>query len=138
MGVWFGGVNVFLGGLSDSMTKIIHPVYLLLLVSLLNGCSLTRVSDKTHAREVDNLNIIGMRLDAAVEKVSSQGFECDSGSRTSHVQTENGVLVLKQLECSKTNLELFCPQIRNVVLNADINTNRVVLVGNYITQRACF
>ena len=105
---------------------------------LLAGCSLTRVSDSAHAEEVDRLNIVGLRLDAAKEKISAAGFVCDRDARLSHVDTESGVQVLKQLECAKTRQELFCPQIRNVVLNVDPNTETVVWVGKYITQHGCF
>lgn len=116
----------------------IQKMIALLLICLLPGCSLTRVSDAAFSDEVDNLNVIGLSLNDARQKVSRQGFTCNDDFITSHVQTDTGVQRLYQLECSKTNLELMCPQIRNVVLDADIKTHKVILVGKRITQRACF
>lgn len=118
--------------------KLVPAFCILFLLGTTSGCSLTRVSDTTHAEEVANLNVTGMRLDDAREKVRRQGYECNEQGMLRHVQTEHGSRPLIQLECSRSSSELFCPQIRNVVLNADPQTQTVVDVGQYITQRACF
>lgn len=118
--------------------KILILIFLLLFAQLLSGCSLTRVSKESHSREVESLNLIGMSLDAAKEKLSTKGFNCSEYPETNRVQTESGVRSLIQLDCSKRNLELICPQIRYAVLNADPQSFKVVLVGKRITQQACF
>ncbi|WP_052285487.1 hypothetical protein [Kluyvera genomosp. 1] len=117
-----------------------RSLILVLATSLLGGCSLTRVSDDAFAEEVKTLNVTGMSLTDAVAKVNREGFECRAeNARTAKVSlTPSSSRFLKQLECSKQNNELFCPQIRNVVLNADPKTDTVILVGKTITQRACF
>lgn len=121
-----------------SNKKILILISFLLLAQLVSGCSLTRVSEKSHAREVDSLNVIGMSLDAAKEKLSKKGFDCSDYPETNRVQTKSGARSLIQLDCSKRSLELICPQIRYAVLNADPQSLKVVLVGKRITQQACF
>ncbi|KAB7893272.1 hypothetical protein GA565_23840 [Rouxiella sp. S1S-2] len=118
--------------------NILILIFFLLFAQLLSGCSLTRVSEKSHSREVESLNLIGMSLDAAKEKLSKKGFDCSDYPETNRVQTESGVRSLIQLDCSKRSLELICPQIRYAVLNADPQSFKVVLVGKRITQQACF
>lgn len=118
--------------------KVLILIFSLLFVQLLSGCSLTRVSEKSHAREVESLNLIGMSLDAAKEKLSKEGFDCSEYPETNRVQTQSGARTLIQLDCSKRSLELICPQIRYAVLNVDPQSLKVVLVGNRITQQACF
>ncbi|TDS83453.1 hypothetical protein EDF78_1249 [Rahnella sp. BIGb0236] len=118
--------------------KVLIFIFFLLFTQLLSGCSLTRVSEKSHAREVESLNLIGMSLDAAEEKLSKEGFDCSDYPETNRVQTQSGARTLIQLDCSKRSLELICPQIRYAVLNVDPQSLKVVLVGNRITQQACF
>lgn len=118
--------------------KILIPIFLLLFAQLLSGCSLTRVSEKSHAREVESLNLIGMGLDAAKEKLIKEGFDCSDYPETNRVQTQSGARTLMQLDCSKRSLELICPQIRYAVLNVDPQSFKVVLMGKRITQQACF
>jgi hypothetical protein len=118
--------------------KILIPIFLLLFAQLLSGCSLTRVSEKSHAREVESLNLIGMSLDAAKEKLIKEGFDCSDYPETNRVQTQSGARTLMQLDCSKRSLELICPQIRYAVLNVDPQSFKVVLMGKRITQQACF
>ncbi|WP_145524394.1 hypothetical protein [Yersinia rohdei] len=118
--------------------KILILIFFLLFAQLLSGCSLTRVSEKSHAREVDSLNLIGMSLDAAKEKLIQEGFNCSDYPETNRVQTQSGVRTLIQLDCSKRSLELICPQIRYAVLNVDPQSFKVVLMGKRITQQACF
>lgn len=118
--------------------KILIPIFFLLFAQLLSGCSLTRVSEKSHAREVESLNLIGMSLDAAKEKLIKEGFDCSDYPETNRVQTQSGARTLMQLDCSKRSLELICPQIRYAVLNVDPQSFKVVLMGKRITQQACF
>ncbi|MDN0094016.1 PASTA domain-containing protein [Yersinia rohdei] len=118
--------------------KILILIFFLLFAQLLSGCSLTRVSEKSHAREVESLNLIGMSLDAAKEKLTKEGFNCSDYPETNRVQTQSGVRTLIQLDCSKRSLELICPQIRYAVLNVDPQSFKVVLMGKRITQQACF
>ncbi|CNE12323.1 Uncharacterised protein [Yersinia rohdei] len=118
--------------------KILILIFFLLFAQLLSGCSLTRVSEKSHAREVESLNLIGMSLDAAKEKLIKEGFNCSDYPETNRVQTQSGVRTLIQLDCSKRSLELICPQIRYAVLNVDPQSFKVVLMGKRITQQACF
>ncbi|NWA64212.1 hypothetical protein HX773_25325, partial [Pantoea sp. B9002] len=98
----------------------------------------TRVSEKSHAREVESLNLIGMSLGAAKEKLIKEGFDCSDYPETNRVQTQSGARTLMQLDCSKRSLELICPQIRYAVLNVDPQSFKVVLMGKRITQQACF
>lgn len=118
--------------------EILTLIFPLLFAQLLSGCSLTRVSEKSHAREVESLNVIGMSLVSAKEKLSKEGFDCSDYPETNRVQTQSGARTLIQLDCSKRSLELICPQIRYAVLNADPQSFKVVLVGKRITQQACF
>ncbi|TDS83463.1 hypothetical protein EDF78_12419 [Rahnella sp. BIGb0236] len=118
--------------------KILIPIFFLLFAQFLSGCSLTRVSEKSHAREVESLNLIGMSLDAAKEKLIKEGFDCSDYPETNRVQTQSGARTLMQLDCSKRSLELICPQIRYAVLNVDPQSFKVVLMGKRITQQACF
>ncbi|WP_148050384.1 hypothetical protein [Erwinia sp. JUb26] len=118
--------------------KKLIPIFFLLFAQLLSGCSLTRVSEKSHAREVESLNLIGMSLDAAKEKLIKEGFDCSDYPETNRVQTQSGARTLMQLDCSKRSLELICPQIRYAVVNVDPQSFRVVLMGKRITQQACF
>ncbi|AJJ09909.1 hypothetical protein CH64_814 [Yersinia rohdei] len=118
--------------------KILILIFFLLFAQLLSGCSLTRVSEKSHAKEVESLNLIGMSLDAAKEKLIKEGFNCSDYPETNRVQTQSGVRTLIQLDCSKRSLELICPQIRYAVLNVDPQSFKVVLMGKRITQQACF
>jgi len=118
--------------------KYIKILILILLTQLLGGCSLTRVSEKSHAREVESLNLIGLSLDVAKEKLSKEGFDCSDYPETKRVETQSGARTFIQLDCSKRSLELICPQIRYAVLNVDLQSFKVVLVGKRITQQACF
>lgn len=51
-------------------------ILLLLSTSTLSSCTLTRVSDSTHAKEVDELNVIGLSLEAARQRATEKGFVC--------------------------------------------------------------
>lgn len=122
--------------INDKKTLIL--LLILLLVQLLSGCSLTRVSYISHSREVENLKLIGMNLNEAKAKLIKKGFDCSDYAETDSVQTDFGNSILLQLDCSKRSLELFCPQFRYAVLNADPQSTKVVLVGKRINQHSCF
>lgn len=113
-------------------------ILLLLSTSTLSSCTLTRVSDSTHAKEVDELNVIGLSLEGARQRATEKGFVCSEYGNVNTVVTEQGEHRWLQTECSKKSAELFCPQMLFVVLNVDPNTNRVVDVGNYVNQHTCF
>ncbi|MCX9003211.1 hypothetical protein NLN86_16320 [Citrobacter portucalensis] len=117
---------------------ILRFALLVLFTSMLSGCTLTRVSDSTHAKEVDELNVIGLSLEGARQRTTEKGFVCSEYGNVNTVVTEQGEHRWLQTECSKKSAELFCPQMRFVVLNVDPNTNRVVDVGNYVNQHTCF
>ncbi|MCX8990254.1 hypothetical protein [Citrobacter portucalensis] len=117
---------------------ILRFMLLLLFTSTLTSCTLTCVSDSTHAKEVDELNVIGLSLEAARQRATEKGFVCSEYGNVNTVVTEQGEHRWLQTECSKKSAELFCPQMRFVVLNVDPNTNRVVDVGNYVNQHTCF
>ncbi|MDT7290398.1 hypothetical protein RQM63_13325 [Citrobacter freundii] len=99
---------------------------------------MTRVSDSAHAKEVDSLNVIGLSLDAARQRATEKGFTCSEYENLNTVVTEDGEHRWLQTECSKKSAELFCPQMRFVVLNVDPDTNRVVDIGNYINQHTLY
>ena len=117
---------------------ILHFALLLLFTSTLSSCTLTRVSDSTLAKEVDELNVIGLSLEAARQRATEKGFVCSEYGNVNTVVTEQGEHRWLQTECSKKSAELFCPQMRFVVLNVEPSTNTVVDVGNYINQHTCF
>ena len=120
-------------------TALLRIAPLILLTASLSGCMLTRVSDSTHAKEVDALHVVGLSMDAAKARVTEKGFVCGPAPTLNHVQTEDGLQHRwLQLECSKQSMEVICPQIRSVVLNIDPNTHTVVAVGKPITQQGCF
>lgn len=118
--------------------SILRVVFLLILSFTLTGCALTRVSANSHDKDVDELNVIGLDLDTARQRAIVDGFVCSKDASLNLVQTESGNHKWLQTECSKKSLELFCPQMRFMVLNVDPNTNKVVDVGKYITQHTCF
>lgn len=119
---------------------VIRSAMFVLLSTLLSGCVFTRVSDDAFAHEVNNLHVTGMSLHAAVGQLNRQGYACsaDDARMTKVSLDANNARFFKQLECSKQSMEAFCPQIRNVVLKADPNSDNVVMVGKNITQRGCF
>lgn len=119
---------------------VIRSAMFVLLSTLLSGCVFTRVSDDAFAHEVNNLHVTGMSLHAAVGQLNRQGYACsaDDARMTKVSLDANNARFFKQLECSKQSMEAFCPQIHNVVLNADPNSDNVVMVGKNITQRGCF
>lgn len=119
---------------------VVRPVTFVLLSTLLSGCVLTRVSDDAFANEVNKLHVTGMSLHDAVGELNRQGYACsaDDARMTKVSLDANNARFFKQLECSKQSMEAFCPQIRNVVLNADPGSDKVIMVGKNITQRGCF
>lgn len=117
---------------------ILRFALLLLFTSTLSSCTLTRISDSTLAKEVDELNVIGLSLEAARQRATEKGFVCSEYGNVNTVVTEQGEHRWLQTECSKKSAELFCPQMRFVVLNVEPSTNTVVDVGNYINQHTCF
>lgn len=117
---------------------ILRVAFLLILSFALAGCALTRVSASSHDKDVDELNVIGLNLDAARQKAIVDGFVCSKDANLNLVQTESGSHKWLQTECSKKSLELFCPQMRFIVLNVAPDTNKVVDVGKYIIQHTCF
>lgn len=117
---------------------ILRVAFLLILSFTLTGCALTRVSASSHDKDVDELNVIGLNLDTARQKAIVDGFVCSKDASLNLVQTESGSHKWLQTECSKKSLELFCPQMRFIVLNVDPDTNKVVDVGKYINQHTCF
>lgn len=72
------------------------------------------------------------------EKSNRKGFECSEYSNLNTVVTDDGEHRWLQTECSKKSAEMFCPQMRFVVLNIDPKTNTVIEVGKYIDQHTCF
>ncbi|QMN53901.1 hypothetical protein HVW69_12880 [Citrobacter freundii] len=117
---------------------ILRFALLVFFTSMLSGCTLTRVSDSSHAKEIQELNVIGLSLESARKRATEKGFVCSEYGNVNTVVTDDGEHRWLQTECSKKSAELFCPQMRFVVLNVDPNTNRVVDVGNYINQHTCF
>ena len=117
---------------------ILRFMLLLLFTSTLSSCTLTRVSDSTHAKEVDELNVIGLSLEGARQRATEKGFVCSEYGNVNTVVTEQGEHRWLQTECSKKSAELFCPQMRFVVLNVDPNTNRVVDVWKYFKKNNSF
>ena len=117
---------------------ILRVAFLLILSFTLAGCALTRVSASSHDKDVDELKVIGLNLDAASQKAIVDGFVCSKDANLNLVQTESGSHKWLQTECSKKSLELFCPQMRFIVLNVAPDTNKVVDVGKYIIQHTCF
>lgn len=113
---------------------------LVLMVSfMLSGCALTRVSDATHAKEVNQLDVIGLTLDEARESAIRHGYECSTHPKLNvTVATESGNRKSNTLECDKASAEVFCPQRRIVVFNADVGSGKVYAVGKRITQNSCF
>ena len=77
-------------------------------------------------------------MEAARQRATEKGFVCSEYGNVNTVVTEQGEHRWLQTECRKKSAELFCPQMRFVVLNVDPNTNRVVDVGNYVNQHTCF
>ena len=109
---------------------ILRFALLLLFTSTLSSCTLTK--------EVDELNVIGLSLEEARQRATEKGFVCSEYGNVNTVVTEQGDHRWLQTECSKKSAELFCPQMRFVVLNVEPSTNTVVDVGNYINQHTCF
>jgi len=120
--------------------NFVRRISLLVITSLaLNGCTLTRVSDEGHARDVGELNVIGSGLTEARSVAEQKGFECNEHIRQNvSVLSNNVVRKTNVLECTKTSMEVFCPQRRYVVFNADTKTGKVYTVGKRIDQRSCF
>lgn len=113
---------------------------LLLIASVtLSGCTLTRVSQASHAQAVRELNAVGLTMNEARARATQAGFECDDYVDTD-VPVEIGNVVRQStvLQCGKKSLELICPQRRYVVFNIDPKTNKVYAVGNRINQNSCF
>ena len=118
---------------------MIRLTLLLIACFTLGGCILTRVSDNTHAKEVDGLHAVGLSLDAAKQRAIQAGYDCEPNPDPDvSVQTESGVHKMMVLQCNKTSLELVCPQRRYVVFNANPQSKIVLLVGKRITQQSCF
>lgn len=111
---------------------ILRVAFLLVLSFTLTGCALTRVSASSHDKDVDELNVIGLNLDAARQKAIVDGFVCSKDANLNQVQTESGSHKWLQTECSKKSLELFCPQMRFIVFNVDPDTNKVLMWGNIL------
>lgn len=120
------------------LRPLLPPIALCFITSLLTGCVLSRVSESAHAKEVDELHVVGMSLDAARAAVTQRGYTCSPHAALYHVSTDDGDHQWLQTECDKQSLEVVCPQIRSVVLNVDPTSQKVVMVGKTITQHACF
>lgn len=114
------------------------PIALFFITSLLTGCVLSRVSESAHAKEVDELHVVGMSLDAARAAITQRGYTCSPYAERHLVSTEDGDHQWLQTTCDKQSMEVICPQIRSVVLNVDPTSQKVVMVGKNITQNACF
>jgi hypothetical protein len=112
---------------------------LLIVFFMLGGCALTRVSDATHAKEVDELDAIGLSLDAARDRAIQKGFVCDKSIEPNvSVQTKSGVRKMMILRCDKESMEVICPQRRYIAFMADPESSKVNFVGKHIRQRSCF
>ncbi|OWY27704.1 hypothetical protein [Herbaspirillum robiniae] len=112
---------------------------MLISLSLLSACALTRVSDGAHRKEVDELDAVGLTLEAARAKAVENGFACDAQVRRNvSVATADGVRRSDTLECDKTSAELMCPQRRYVTFNADAASGKVYAVGARIARHSCF
>jgi len=131
------GINPFFYLLTG--TNLLRFTFILIASLALNGCVLTRVSESRHAKEVSELNAVGLSLDAARELATRHGFECDE-----YVEKNRNVVVndvsrkTDILECRKSSLELLCPQSRYVVFNADPASGKVYVVGKRIREHTCF
>jgi len=118
---------------------LIRLTFILIASLALNGCMLTRVSESSHAKEVSELRAVGLSLDEARELATQHGFKCDEYiERNRNVVVNNISRKTDSLECSKSSLELFCPQSRYVVFNADAASGKVYVVGKRIREHTCF
>lgn len=116
---------------------ILRVAFLLVLSFTLTGCALTRVSASSHDKDVDELNVIGLNLDAARQKQSWMVL-CAVRMQTS-IRYKPKVAVINGYKRNAVkSTELFCPQMRFIVFNVDPDTNKVVDVGKYINQHTCF
>ncbi len=121
------------------MTSLLRFIFILIASLALNGCMLTRVSDSRHAKEVSELNAVGLSLDAARELATQHGFECSAYiDKNRSVHIDDVIRKTDILQCNKSSLELICPQRRYVVFNADPASGKVYAVGKRITQQSCF
>lgn len=115
---------------------ILRFALLLLFTSTLSSCTLTRVSDSTLAKEVDELNVIGLSLEAARQRATEKGFVCSEYGNVNTVVTEQGEHRWLQTECSKKSAELFCPQMRFVVSVPCLATlGGIIFLGETLTVR---
>ena len=118
---------------------MLRLTFILIASLALSGCILTRVSDARHAKEVGELNAVGLSLDAARELATQHGFECSPYiDKDRSVQIGDVIRKTDILECNKSSLELICPQRRYVVFNVDPASGKVYAVGKRITQQSCF
>jgi hypothetical protein len=122
------------------MKKNLRRLSLLSLAAItLAGCALTRVSDKRHAQDVEDLDAVGLTLEQARASATQKGFVCEpQPDRNRSVQTQTGVRKTDVLQCSKSSAQLICPQRRYVVFNIDPDSAKVYAVGRRITQQSCF
>ncbi|VEB98307.1 Uncharacterised protein [Cedecea lapagei] len=120
------------------MHPLLRYTFVLLTIVTLNGCTLARVSESGHAKEVNNLHAVGLSLDTARQKALQDGFSCDAPKSNISVQIDGIVRKSTTLECGKKSPEVFCPQYRYVIFNADANSQIIYAVGKRIDPHRCF
>ncbi|MES3498127.1 hypothetical protein QDQ38_02615 [Citrobacter portucalensis] len=69
---------------------ILRFAFLVFFTSMLSGCTLTRVSDSSHAKEIQELNVIGLSLESARKKATEKGFVCSEYGNVNTVVTDDG------------------------------------------------
>jgi hypothetical protein len=113
--------------------------FILVASLVLNGCMLTRVSDTRHAKEVSELDAVGLSIDAARDLATRHGFECDTYvEKDRYVKINDVVRKTDVFQCNKSSMELICPQRRFVVFNVDPESGKIYAVGKRIRQQSCF
>lgn len=119
--------------------RILHVSLLLATAFALGGCALTRVSEKHHAKEAEELQAVGFTLEQARAAAMQKGYTCEQEpDRNRSVQKDGVVRKTDILQCNKSSAELICPQRRYVVFNLDPATGKVYAVGARINQQSCF
>lgn len=118
---------------------LLHISLLLGSALALGGCALTRVSEKHHAKEAQELHAEGFTLEEARAAAMQKGYSCEQQpDRNRSVQKDGVVRKTDILQCNKSSAELICPQRRYVAFNLDPATGKVYAVGARITQQSCF
>lgn len=116
--------------------SMLKALFLAVVAAALTGCMALRVSQNGHDNEIARMNLPGSQFKDAVTRVEHAGFTCHG--LQDPPRHRPGKQPTLEAFCFRRTPELWCPQERRVIFDADAATGIVAAVETPIIDKSCW